>query len=173
MSLRRALPRLLAAVLLAAVVTACSSDDDGGDGAAAVDDGAAATADAGSSDEGGEDAAPDDDGGGDNPSVLGYEVDGPAGTTVVVVSNLVADGQEQPPLTATWSITDRPRSQLYSPFVDSGELELEVTEGGPATVTAIRGRYVDVEDPSAGIELEERLGQVEVAGGSTATLALP
>lgn len=172
MSLRRALPRLLAAVLLAAVVTACSSDDDGGDGAAAVDDGAAATADAGSSDEGGEDAAPDDDGG-DNPSVLGYEVDGPAGTTVVVVSNLVADGQEQPPLTATWSITDRPRSQLYSPFVDSGELELEVTEGGPATVTAIRGRYVDVEDPSAGIELEERLGQVEVAGGSTATLALP
>lgn len=172
MSLRRALPRLLAAVLLVAVVTACSSDDDGGDGAAAVDDGAAATADAGSSDEGGEDAAPDDDGG-DNPSVLGYEVDGPAGTTVVVVSNLVADGQEQPPLTATWSITDRPRSQLYSPFVDSGELELEVTEGGPATVTAIRGRYVDVEDPSAGIELEERLGQVEVAGGSTATLALP
>lgn len=103
----------------------------------------------------------------DNPTVYGYEVDGPVGTTVVIESTLVAQGQEQPPFTATWSITDRPRWALYTNWVESGEVAIEVTEGGPATVRIIRARYVDPDDPSAGIDEIEEVGTLDVDASST------
>ncbi|MBX3314190.1 MAG: hypothetical protein KF906_07700 [Actinobacteria bacterium] len=113
------------------------------------------------------------DGNTEDPVVFGYEVDGPEGTTVVVVSNLVAQGEEQPPTTATWNIADRPRSQLYTNWVESGEIEVEVTEGGPATVRIIRARYVDPDDPFAGIEEMEELDTFEVRPGATDSISFP
>lgn len=109
----------------------------------------------------------------ENPAVFGYEVDGPEGTTAVVVSTLVAQGEEQPPTTATWSITDEPRSQLYTNWVESGELEVEVTEGGPATIRIIQARYVDPDDPFAGIEELDELSTIEVDPGATETIGFP
>ncbi len=169
MSIRRAPMALLAALALL-VAAGCSSDDDGPDAAPEATEQPSGGGE-GSSGEAAQASADDDDP--SNPSVLGYEVDGPAGTTVVVVSNLVAIDQEQPPVSATWSITERPRWQLFTDWVESGELEIEVTEGGPATVTAIRAHYIDVDDPFGGIEVDERLGSVEVSAGTPATLAIP
>lgn len=170
MSLRRLpLVLLLAVALLAA--SACSSDDDDG-AAAGADEPSIAAGDEPTAEEAGESAASSEDDA-ENPWVLGYEVDGPAGTTAVVVASVVAADQDQPPVSATWSITDRPRWQLFSNWVESGELEIEVTEGGPATVTAIRARYIDVDDPFAGLEVDEELGSVEVTAGAPATLDLP
>jgi hypothetical protein len=148
-------------------VTACSSDGDD----ATPSDTAPAEQDASSTEADSAVSAEADDS--NNPVVFGYEVDGPSGTTVVVVSTVVADEVEQSPISATWSITDRPREQIFTPFVDAGELELEVTEGGPATVTVIRARYVDPEDPFAGIDVVERLDSVEVAAGATEVIAFP
>lgn len=170
MSIRRAPMALLAALALL-VAAGCSSDDDGPDAAAEVAEPSSGGGESTATEAGSAEPAADEDP--ENPWVLGYEVDGPAGTTAVIVANLVAAGDEQPPLSATWSITDRPRWQLFTNWVESGELELEVTEGGPATVTAIRARYVDVDDPFAGIEVDERLGSIEVSAGTPATLALP
>ena len=162
---RRHLLVLISAVIVIGL-TACSSDDGAGDG----DPATAAQAQDDSSGDGGAEATGDD---AENPAVLGYEVDGPEGTTAVVVSSLVAQGEEQPPMTATWSITDRPRSQLYTNWVESGELEVEVTEGGPATVRIIRARYVDPNDPFAGIEELEELDTFEVAPGATGSISFP
>ncbi|QGG94426.1 hypothetical protein [Actinomarinicola tropica] len=169
--MHRRLLLLLLSALAVAGLAACSSDD--GDDADAATDPAAETAgpeSGGSSDEGTQEAAGDD---AENPAVFGYEVDGPAGTTAVVVSTLVAQGEEQQPLSATWSITDRPRWQLYSNWIESGGVEIEVTEGGPATVRIIRARYVDPDDPFAGIDELEEIGTIEVAPGSTETISFP
>lgn len=171
---RRTLARGGVVAVLLLAMAACSSDgddtaspdvaDQSTDGA---DSGVVADSDAGG--DGGESVEDD----ANNPVVFGYEVDGPSGTTVVVVATVVADDAEQSPMSATWSITDRPREQVFTPFVDGGELDLEVTEGGPATVTVIRARYIDPDDPFAGLDVVERLGSVEVASGSTESISFP
>jgi hypothetical protein len=164
----------VAAVLLVAVA-ACSSDGDDASSSNDLADQSTDVADSGvsSDSEAGGDGGQSVEDDASNPVVFGYEVDGPSGTTVVVVSTVVADDVEQSPISATWSITDRPREQIFTPFIDAGELELEVTEGGPATVTVIRARYVDPEDPFAGIDVVERLDSVEVAAGATEVIAFP
>lgn len=169
--MNRRLLLLLLSALAVLGLAACSSDD-GDDADAATDPAteAAGSGSGGSSDEGTSEAAGDD---AENPTVFGYDVDGPSGTTVVVVSTLVAQGQEQPPMSATWSITDRARWQLYSNWIESGEVEFEVTEGGPATVRIIRGRAVDPNDPFAGIEVLEEVASIEVAPGATDTISFP
>jgi len=163
---RRILLSLLT-VLALSTLAACSSGDSD---APSAGDGRAAETPGETSAEAGEDRSGDD---ADNPVVFGYEVDGPAGTTAVVVSTLVAQGQEQPPFTATWSITDRPRWALYTNWIESGEIEVEVTEGGPAVVRVIRARYVDPDDPFAGIDEVEEVGTFEVASSSTGSITFP
>lgn len=110
---------------------------------------------------------------GDNPIVFGYEINGPAGTTVVIESTLVAQGQAQEPFTATWSITDRPRWALYTNWIESGEVAIEVTEGGPATVRIIRARYLDPDNPNAGLDEVEEVGTLDVDASSTDLISFP
>ena len=163
---RRILLSLLSILALVGVASCSSGDGD----AASAGDGRPDETPVETRAEAGEDRAGDD---ADNPVVFGYEVDGPAGTTAVVVSTLVAQGQEQPPFTATWSITDRPRWALYINWIESGEIEVEVTEGGPAVVRVIRARYVDPDDPSAGIDEIEEVDTFEVGSSSTGSIEFP
>ena len=163
---RRILLSLLT-VLALSTLAACSSGDSD---AASAGDGGADETPVETSAEAGEARSGDN---ADNPVVFGYEVDGPAGTTAVVVSTLVAQGQEQPPFTATWSITDRPRWALYTNWIESGEIDVEVTEGGPAVVRVIRARYVDPDDPFAGIDEVDEVGTFEVASSSTGSITFP
>lgn len=162
MNRRQSYPLSSALVLIA--LAACSANDGG-------------NADAGSASSVGRATEPAEMGAVDvddaeNPVVFGYEVHGPAGTTAVLVSTVVTQAGEQQ-LTATWSITDRPRWQLYTNWVESGEIEIEVTEGGPATVRIIRARPVDPDDPFAGIEEHEEVATVEVASGATGKVGFP
>src|SRR5690606_23760833 len=163
---RRILLSLLT-VLALATLAACSSGDSD---AASARDGRADETPVETSAEAGGDRSGDD---ADNPVVFGDEVGGPAGTTAVVVAPLVAQGRAQPPFTATWSITDRPRWALYTNWIESGEIEVEVTEGGPAVVRVIRARYVDPDDPFAGIDEIEEVDTFEVGSSSAGSIEFP
>lgn len=105
--------------------------------------------------------------------VLGYKVTAEPGTVLEVVLVAVADGVEQPPLTQTPTVGDEPWQQLFSGFVDSAELTVEVTKGDAATFEVIRGHSADPEDPFAGIEVVETLDTVEVIAGTLATVTAP
>src|SRR5690606_24941428 len=85
---RRILLSLLSILALVGVASCSSGDGD----AASAGDGRPDETPVETRAEAGEDRAGDD---ADNPVVFGYEVDGPAGTTAVVVSTLVAQGQDR------------------------------------------------------------------------------
>jgi hypothetical protein len=109
----------------------------------------------------------------DNPIVLGYEISGPAGTVVEANTVAVVDGVDQNDFDQTWQLTDGPKGQMFTVFVDEVVLTLEVTEGGPATIVGFRGNSVDPDDPFLGYVMAEELGSAELPTGEITTFNLP
>ena len=60
---------------------------------------------------------------------------------------------------------------LFTVFVDSAEMTVEITEGDAATIQAIRGRSVDPENPIGAIEVTETIDTVEATAGTSAIVA--
>lgn len=178
--------RSTAAVLIALTigVSACS-----GDGGSSTPTGSADTTDSTTISRGGPNASGDVVGPSTLPSVpqrpsddperpwtLGYEVAAPDGTIVVIDAALQLlrpeDGPQQ--VSATWSITDRTRGHVFGIGVLSADLTVTVTEGGPATVTAVWARRsAPGESTGEDLDVDERLGSVEVNRGKSAELSLP
>ena len=168
----RSSARWLIVLVLAAVLAGCGDDDLAGPTANAPAD----TAPADTASAAGDGEATSDDEDPSNPWVLGYRVAGEPGTVVLVTVGAFADGAPQPAFEQTITVPDDGEtvSALFTVFVDSVDLELVVTDGGPATVQGIEGRLVDPEDPFGDIEVREELSSVEVAAGDEpVTLSLP
>ncbi|MCO8126077.1 hypothetical protein NHL50_02520 [Acidimicrobiia bacterium EGI L10123] len=164
-----ALPRSVLAVLagLALVLAGCGDDDDGAvapaDDVLVDDQDDAAEVDPAEPDAAGDEAGDD--------AVLGWQLTGEPGTVVSLETVAVSDGTEQPSMDQEFTLDEEPTQMLFTVFVDSAEISLAVTAGGPVTAEAIRGRAVDPEDPFAGIEVLEVLDAVEVpADGSEVVL---
>jgi hypothetical protein len=162
----------LAAALFVVGAAGCSDDD----GTTTSDPTSTTVAATGGGGGGGGTDSGEGSGGGsessENLTTYGYRVDGEPGTTVLVET--VAETEAGPQdLSQTWSITDEPRSMLFTNWVTGGEISLEVTEGDAATVEIIRGHAVDPEDPFAGIEVVEVLETVEVAADDPVTVTFP
>ena len=165
------LPRWVLAMLagLALVVAGCGGDDD--DASVSPDDQVAEQAGVTDADDdtAGDDTADEGDAGDD--AVLGWQLTGEPGTVVSLETVAVSDGTEQPSMDQELTLEDEPVRMLFTVFVDSAEVSLAVTAGGPVTAEAIRGRALDPEDPFAGVEVVEVLGSVEVpAGGAEVVL---
>lgn len=109
----------------------------------------------------------------DNPVVLGFEISGPAGTVIETTTAAVADATAQPELDQTWQLTDEPKWQLFTTFVDGAVITLKVTEGGPATIVGFRGTAADPNDPTRGYVMAEELSTVELVRGTISVLSLP
>ena len=168
------LPRWVLAMLagLALVLAGCGDDDDGA--AAASDDALVdEQGDAGEVDpaEGGADGDGADGDGAVDDVALGWQLTGEPGTVVALETVAVAEGVDQVEMDQEFTLKEEPTQMLFTGFIDSAEISLVVTVGGPVTAEGIRGRAVDPEDPFAGIEVVEVLDSVEVpADGSEVVL---
>ncbi len=105
--------------------------------------------------------------------VLGYQVTAEPGTVLEIETVAVADGIAQSPLPQTLTIRDEPAPMLFTVFVDSATIDVEITDGDSATFEVIRGHMVDPEDPFGGIEVTETLQTVEITADAPATITAP
>jgi hypothetical protein len=162
------LTALFAAAALVLAASACGSDSDN---AADADPVGAATVPAVPD-------APTDTGDGavetsENPIVLGFEVSGPEGTVIEITTVAAVVGGESQESEQTMQLVGEPKWQMFTNWVESAELTLEVTEGGPATIKGFRGNYRDVDDPFVGYVVAEELGTAELPAGEITTFDLP
>jgi hypothetical protein len=163
---------VLAAAALTLALTGCGSDADSSEadtGSESDATGAAATAapqSAGGDDDGVDAAA-------DQELELGFELRGPAGTVIETTAVAVADGVAQSDLDQVWELAGEPEGLLFSAFVDSAEVTVEVTEGGPVTIVSFRGALNDPEDPFGGYAISEELATLDVEVGAASVLSIP
>jgi hypothetical protein len=167
---RSRLTVLLAAAVLALGVSACGSDSDASTDAQADAEPAATVPVESDAPAGNNEGAVETD---DNPLVLGYEVSGPAGTIVEITSVVDVGGGETQEMETTMELADEPEWQMFTNWVQGVELTLDVTEGGPATITGFRGNYVNVDNPFDGYVIAEDLGSAELPSGAVTTFGLP
>jgi hypothetical protein len=166
------LPGVLAAAALTLALTGCGSDVETSEADTASESdatGAAVT------------AAPQSAGGDDDEVEaaddqeleLGFEIRGPAGTVIETTTVAVADGTAQSDLDQVWELAGEPEGLLFTTFIDSAEVTVEVTEGGPVTIVGFRGTLNDAEDPFGGYAIAEELATLDVEVGAASVLSIP
>jgi hypothetical protein len=106
-------------------------------------------------------------------SDLGWRISGEPGSVVEVTSLTRYAGQDQQPLDQTFTLTDEPRLLLFTVFIESAEVEVVVTEGGPVLVEGFWGHLADPDNPFGEIVVDEVLASAEASVDSPATIAIP
>lgn len=152
-----------------AVACGGDSETDSDDAAPTTESGASGTA--ATDDPTGSSVVEDDDR--MNPVALGIQVSGPTGSSLELEVVAYADGQAQQPMDLVANVRDEPWFILLTNFIESAEVSAGAATGGPLTVETIRGRAVDPDDPTAGIEVIEVLETVEIAEGDSVNLEMP
>jgi hypothetical protein len=165
------LPGVFAATALTLALVGCGSDADSSEADAASESGATNAAVTAAPQTAGADEeveTPDD-----QDLELGFEIRGPDGTVIETTTVAVTDGMEQPEFDNVWEIAGEPEGLIFSAFVDSAEVTVEVTQGGPVTVVGFRGTLNDAGDPFGGYAISEELATLDVEAGAASVLSIP
>jgi len=162
---------VLAAAAMTLAVIGCGSGTESSEADTAVEPETAGSAVTAAPESAGEDD--DVEAAGDQESVIGFEIRGPGGTVVETTTVAMTGGAAQSDLDQVWELDSEPEGQLFTTFVDSAEVTVEVTEGGPVTIVGFRGIMNDAQDPFGGYAISEELARLDVEVGATAVLSIP
>lgn len=107
-------------------------------------------------------------------NTYGFWVEGDSGTMQWKTERVVGTGnRDHVPTEGTWVLDGEPRWQLFNSSVAEGAMTFTLDGGTTATVSVIRGKASDPDDPAAGIDVAETLEKQELTSGESVTLAFP
>ena len=105
---------------------------------------------------------------------FGYWIEGDAGTVDWKAELESSDaGGAQQPVSGTWKLDGNPRWQLFTTWIESGSVTFTLTDEGAATVSLIRGKAKDPDDPTAGIDVTKTIEKKELSKGDSVTFEFP